>query len=512
MNFPYFEREQAKNIQIEIIAICKQHLFIPNDFEQIIADFLFGVMTCYKQEHTTYYCQPVQNYLALYDSDEFFSNALVLVKIPLLLNSFFNYLDNNQKLAYRFESFLYDIKKLINHMIYQHSAFKNEVFLGSWLTELETMTKQIMIEGTIHQLSFNQDYVNDIKRLLENISHINDLSSIDSYVNDVASIFNVGDLKNFIQTSEKLLKTPYEIEKYFKIGFEKDKGIYKQNNDLYISRYCLAKISYSFLSLIINHHYFRYVVVQEKLFETIANELSNNQHLFLGGLPKFPSSLIFIWLKILLELQKEENLSTNLFEYVQNKLPVEFKCTYFFESKSQYERYLKAKHILSYPLHEFYQYNLPFELLSKDGIAALWPLKIVNTMTKMAFDEQQVWQDLWKHCAVDRVYINNIPDSHWLNTAHEIHRRLASDCSQTINQWLLEILEDIPRKDKPFSQHNEKIVCSLLWFASFGETKVLSKTMTKYAKFFETSIKPYGSRSLPIAKVSNYCLKKWQVL
>lgn len=167
---------------------------------------------------------------------------------------------------------------------------------------------------------------------------------------------------------------------------------------------------------------------------------------------------------------------------------------------------------MTYPLHEFYQYNLPLELLSKDGIAALWPLKIFNTMIKMPYEEQKLWLDFWQHSATDRFYINNMPGNNWLNTAHNIHNNLASTFSQQVNQWLIEILDDAPRKDKPFSLHNEKIICSMLWFASFGEAKTLNKTIAKYAKFFATSIKPYGSRSFAIAKASQYCVKKWALL
>lgn len=305
MNLPYFEDEQAKKIQIEILSICKNNLTISADFEQIIYDFLFGVMTCYKQEYTIHYCQSVQNHLNQCGSNEFLLKAFILIKIPLLLNSYFNYLDNNQRLLCRFEDFLWSIQQLINKIIYQHECFKNEIFRMAWLIQLETITKQMMIEGTIHQLSFNQDNAHYIKSFLQKISQVNDIFLIDNFVNDFNVLLDESDPENFILTTKKLLKIPYQVAKYFKQGYEKDKAIYSQDNNLFISAYFLGEISYSLLKLIMNHHYFHSVSQQEVLFETIANELINNRNLLLGSSLQFPSHLLFVWIQILFELQKK---------------------------------------------------------------------------------------------------------------------------------------------------------------------------------------------------------------
>ena len=102
-------------------------------------------------------------------------------------------------------------------MIYQRTYFNDEVFRDSWLKEIETVTTQIMIEGVIHQLSFNQDNIDYINSFLAKISCTSNLASLD--MNDLHEIFDTSDSTTFIQTTKKLLKLPYQIAKFFKRTF-----------------------------------------------------------------------------------------------------------------------------------------------------------------------------------------------------------------------------------------------------------------------------------------------------
>lgn len=77
-----------------------------------------------------------------------------------------------------------------------------------------------------------------------------------------------------------------------------------------------------------------------------------------------------------------------------------------------------------------------------------------------------------------------MPSDDWLQAASQLVGALQPSFSKQINKWLVEIVADVFRKDNSFSEHNQHVVCGLLWFASFGDVKILEKVVTKYAKFF----------------------------
>lgn len=405
---------------------------------------------------------------------------------------------------------------------------------------MELAVEQEMIRCVSH-ISMQEPLQQHIALFLNKIINTNDRSLWYGYLKPLNDYFSELNLTQFIYSSHAIM----QIYATIKAHFDDKKFVWSDSCSTKIGMYhdFLDLMNLLFIHIIVIHPKFATIDAQTELFDEFKQQLPHTTSPY-SSRKTNGQSVLFVWVYILSELQKTQLLPATL-RPLEHRLPTfQYISRYFFEYAIDYSRYLKQIEVLKQPLSDFYQSGLPLDVIGKEyfcdsengatiymaGVPALWPLKVLDSLNSMPEPQKKLWLQVWQHTASNNLKVrdfrnsmpepertqwlqvwrhngNVLPSDDWLQAASQLASALQPSFSKQINTWLVEIVAEVSRKDNTFSDNNEHIVCGLLWFASFGEVKVLQKVVTKYAKFF------YGPyRSGYVVRVATYCLEKWQIL
>ena len=374
---------------------------------------------------------------------------------------------------------------------------------------MELAVEQEMIRCVSH-ISMQEPLQQHIALFLNKIINTNDRSLWDGYLKPLDIYLSELNLTQFIFSARSVMQIYSTITSYF----DDKKFVWSDSVSSKIGMYYefLHLMNFLLIKIIVINQNFATISAQTALFDELTHQIPNTTYHW--GKPS--QDVLFAWVYILSELQKTQQLPATL-RPLEQKLPLSRIVSCFFEKPVDYYRYLKHLEVLKQPLYDFYQSGLPLDVIGKEyfvcaengatvykaGVPALWPLKVLDSLNSMPEPQKKLWLQVWQHAAANNTTL--LPSDDWLQAASQLVGALQPSFSKQINKWLVEIVADVFRKDNSFSEHNQHVVCGLLWFASFGDVKILEKVVTKYAKFF-------FCRSINIALVATDCLEKWQLL